>query len=240
MLLLKKKDMSVSDTLSLNAFQIKCLACLFMLIDHIGILLITPANPAYVYFRLAGRLALPLFAYMLANGYRHTGSVGKYLLRLAVFAVIIQAVYYLALGGKDINIFATLALGLLSIIAWDKLNQGRDWSVGGVLAVAAAAAAAQQLHMDYGVYGVLLIFSCHVLYDRLALLALVWTALALGAHQLHWVGQNQIFAACALLLIALYNDQPGPRGFWAKWGFYLFYCLHLPLLYGISLLIQLV
>ena len=208
-----------------------------MLIDHIGILLVTPANPAYVYFRLAGRLALPLFAYMLANGYRHTASAGKYLLRLAVFAVIIQAVYYLALGGKDIIIFATLSVGLLSIIAWDRLNQGRDWSVGGILAVAAAAAIAQVLRMDYGVYGVLLIFSCHVLYDRIAPLALIWTALALGAHQLHWVGQNQIFAACALLIIALYNDQPGPKGFWSKWGFYLFYCLHLPLLYGISLLI---
>lgn len=223
--------------MSFNAFQIKCLACLFMLIDHIGILLVTPANPAYPYFRLAGRLALPLFAYMLANGYRHTSNVGKYLLRLTVFAVLIQTVYILALDGKDINIFATLSMGLLSIIAWDKLDQGRGWSIGGVSAVAAAAALAQLLHMDYGVYGVLLIFSCHVFYDRIGLLALVWTALAFGAHQLHWVGQNQIFAACALLMIALYNDQPGPRGFWAKWGFYLFYCLHLPLLYGISLLI---
>lgn len=232
--------MSVSKTISLNAFQIKCLACLFMLIDHIGILLVTPANPAYPYFRLAGRLALPLFAYMLANGYRHTGNVWKYLLRLAVFAVLIQAVYYLALNGKDINIFATLSMGLLSIIAWDKLNQGRDWSIAGLLAVAAAAALAQLLHMDYGAYGVLLIFSCHAFYDRLSLLALIWTILALGAHQLHWVGQNQIFAACALLMIALYNNQPGPHGFWAKWGFYLFYCLHLPLLYGISLLIQFV
>lgn len=232
--------MGDSNTLSLNAFQIKCLACLFMLIDHAGILLVTPANPAYIYFRLAGRLALPLFAYMLANGYRHTSSVGKYLLRLAVFAVLIQAVYILALDGKDINIFATLFMGLLSIVAWDKLNQDRDWSVGGVLAVAAAAATAQLLHMDYGVYGVLLIFSCHLLYGRTDLLALAWTALALGAHQLHWVGQNQIFAACALLIIALYNDKPGPVGFWAKWDFYLFYCLHLPLLYGISLLIQLV
>lgn len=229
--------MVIGKALSLNAFQIKCLACLFMLIDHIGILLITPANPAYIYFRLVGRLALPLFAYMLANGYRHTHNVWKYLLRLAAFAVLIQAAYYIALDGKNLNTFSTLSMGLLSIVLWDKLNRGRDCRIGGILAVMATAAIAQLLHMDYGAYGVLLIFSCHVLYERISMLALAWTGLALVAHQLHWVSQNQILAACALLLIALYNDQPGPRGFWAKWGFYLFYCLHLPLLYGISLLI---
>lgn len=221
----------------LNAFQIKCLACLFMLIDHCGILLLTPSSPAYVYFRMAGRLALPLFAYMLATGYRHTANAGKYLLRLAIFALIIQAVYVFALDGKDINIFSTLSLGLLTIMAWDKLRRDRPWSMSGLLAAGALAAAAQLLHMDYGAYGVLLIFSCHVLYGRFSLLALVWTLLALAAYQLHWVGQNQILAVCSLLIIALYNDQPGPKGFWAKWGFYLFYCLHLPLLYALSLLI---
>ena len=225
------------NSFSLNAFQIKCLACLSMLIDHIGILLITPVGPAYVYFRMAGRLAFPLFAYMIANGYRHTGNKWKYLLRLAVFAVVIQVVYVLVLNGDDINIFSTLAMGLLSIIVWDMLKGDKQWSVMGVIAVGLAAAAAQLLKMDYGAYGVLLIFSCHVLYGRIAPLALVWTALYLGAHQLHWVGQTQILAVCALLVIALYNDRPGPHGFWAKWGFYLFYCLHLPLLYGISLLI---
>ena len=229
--------MTYRKDLSLNAFQIKCLACLTMLIDHVGMILIMPTSPCYIYFRMAGRLSFPLFAYMVANGYRHTGSKWKYLLRLAVFAVLIQAVYVITLNGDTINIFAVLSLGLLSIIVWDQLRGDRQWSFSGIIAVILAAAAAQLLKMDCGAYGVLLIFSCHVLYGQLAPLAIVWTALALGAHQLHWVGQSQMLAVCALLIIALYNDRPGPKGFWAKWGCYLFYCLHLPVLYGISQLI---
>ena len=229
--------MKETNSFSLNAFQIKCLACLFMLIDHIGILLVTPASPAYIYFRMAGRLAMPVFAYMIANGYRHSGNIRKYLLRLVIFAVLIQAVYALALDGGIINIFATLSMGLLSIIGWEKLRRERKWSISGIAVVAMAAAAAQLLRMDYGAYGVLLIFSCHLLYGQIAALALTWTALSLGAYVLHWVGQTQLLAVCALPIIAMYNGRPGPKGFWAKWGFYLFYCLHLPLLYGISLLI---
>lgn len=229
--------MNEDRTLSLTAFQIKCLACLFMLIDHANTLLIPRSGPAYIYFRMAGRLAFPLFAYMLANGYRHSHDRRKYLLRLLVFALLIQAVYVLFLNGDTVNIFATLSLGLLTIMGWEKFTQGRSWSIGGILTVALAAAAGQLLHFDYGAYGVLLIFSCHVLYGRTDWLALVWTGLALGCHALHWVGSNQLLAVCSLLLVDLYNGRPGPRGFWAKWGFYLFYCLHLPVLYGLSLLI---
>ena len=229
--------MTERKTLTLNAFQIKCLACLFMLIDHIGMLMIEHTSPGYIYFRMAGRLAFPMFAYMIANGYRHTLSVGKYLLRLIVFAVLIQAVYAFALKGEDINIFSTLAMGLISIIAWEKLKQSGGRNIPGTIAVILAAAAAQLLNMDYGAYGVLLIFTSHMFYGQFSPLALVWTALALVAYSLHWVGSSQMLAVCALVIIALYNEKPGPHGFWAKWGFYLFYCFHLPLLYLISQLV---
>ena len=231
----------MSDTkhlsLSLTSFQIKCLACLFMLIDHAGVTLVPISSPCYIYFRMMGRLAFPLFAYMLATGYRHSRDLRKYLLRLTVFALLMQAVYVLVMDGDDINIFATLALGLITIIGWEKLKGERKWSVSGVLLVIAAAAVGQLLKFDYGAYGILLIFSCHLFYDDLGWLALIWTGLALGARQLHWVGSSQLLAVCALVIIGLYNGRPGPRGFGAKWGFYLFYCLHLPLLYGISLLV---
>ena len=221
----------------MNAFQLKCMACLFMLIDHAAVMLVNVTSPVFIYFRMAGRLAFPIFAYMIANGYRHTVDRGRYLMRLVLFALLIQIVYGLMIKNGGINIFATLSLGLLSIMGWDEVTGERVWSPLGAAVVLAAAAVAQLLGMDYGAYGVLLIFSCHLLYGRIAPLALVWTALAVGAHQLHWVGQTQLLAVCALLFIALYDESRGPGGFWAKWGFYLFYCLHLPLLYGIAVLV---
>ena len=70
----------------LSATALKYLACLFMLIDHIGLLLF----PQIVVLRDIGRLAFPLFAFMLANGYRHTSNYWHYLLRLSLFAAGFQ------------------------------------------------------------------------------------------------------------------------------------------------------
>lgn len=220
--------------LSLNAFQIKLLACLFMLTDHTGILLVPHDAAIYVYMRMIGRLSFPLFAYMTANGYRHTSNVGKYLLRLLIFTGVMELINAFLLGSRHFNIFGTLALGLAAIALWEKLDSDQRISIRGAAAVILAAALAQLLKMDYGAYGVLLIFSCHLLYGRSAVLALVWIPLSLIGWKLGAVGQDQLLAVCALPILELYNNRPGPRGFWAKWGFYLFYCLHLPLLYGLS------
>ena len=103
----------------LNASALKYLACLFMLIDHIGFFLF----PQYLIFRCIGRLVFPIFAFMISNGFSHTSDTKKYFIRLALFAVGFQWFYSQMLQTNSLNIFATLALGLAAIWFADFLKK---------------------------------------------------------------------------------------------------------------------
>ena len=101
----------------MSSFQIKLLAIIFMIFDHVGLFLF---QDVYA-FRLIGRLSFPLFAWMLANGFVHTRNQKAYLKRLLLFAVVSQLPYSLAFGELQVqqgglNIFFTLSFGLLSLV----------------------------------------------------------------------------------------------------------------------------
>ena len=68
--------------------QLKALAMVSMLLDHVGLMLL----PEWNFLRILGRLAFPIFAYMIAEGCRHTKNRRKYLLTLLIMALGIQAV----------------------------------------------------------------------------------------------------------------------------------------------------
>lgn len=216
-----------------NSYQLKLWGCLFMLTDHIGYLLL----PQFFFLRIIGRLAFPLFAFMLANGYRHTRSRGKYLLRLALFGALFQPVYALCMDTAMLNIFATLALGLLAIIAGQRLR-GRFAALGEALAWLSAlliGLLAQAVGADYGLYGVLLIFSAERFFTQKEKLAISWLSInALTLTSLVPLAPTQVFSLLALPLIYAYN---GERGRGSRWLFYAFYVLHIPLLYLIRLAI---
>ncbi len=103
---------------SLNGFQLKMLAILLMLIDHIGHVFQTPLQLAgvYEYFRIAGRLEFPIFCFLLVEGFVYTHSRGKYALRLGLFCLISEPCFDLAFyktwyyPDKQ-NVFFTLLIG---------------------------------------------------------------------------------------------------------------------------------
>lgn len=211
----------------LNANQLKLLGCLFMLIDHIGYLLL----PGALWLRCLGRLSFPLFAFMLANGFFHTRSRGKYLLRLCAFALLFQPVYAACMANGRWNIFATLALGLLALTLCDACaRRGFAWL--GLLCAAALAAAAELLRLEYGWYGAGMIVSAYLFFSDIRRLALSWLLLNLAVLlPVSALSAIQVYSLLALALIASYNRQRGGGG---RWFFYLFYCLHIPLLYWIG------
>jgi len=218
----------MQNKISLNAFQLKMLAAALMLVDHIGYLLL----PELPLLRLVGRLSFPLFAFMAANGYRHTASLNRYLLRLALFALLFQPLYAFCMSTDRLNIFATLFLGLLSIRAYQGLRlklDGRAGLLAGLATALLIALAAYAVGADYGGYGVGLVFTAYVFWGRPALLCSAWLALSslsfIPAAQL---GVMQSWALLSLPLLFLYNGQKG-RGW--RWFFYAFYCLHIPALY---------
>ena len=185
----------------LTAFKLKLIALASMFIDHIGAVF-----PEYfgLEFRVIGRLAFPIFVYLLAEGFRHTSNPHRFLVRLGVFAIISEPFFDLALRANlqaaeyinmrflwdnidffaNTNIFYTLFLGGVSICAIEHLKQSEKppYSFKSLIALVCVGApffVAEALTTDYAAYGVAFILLMYVITDkklRLAVMAVmcVW------------------------------------------------------------------
>ena len=147
----------------LTSNQLKLLAMLTMTIDHIGVQLF----PGILWLRIVGRLAFPIYAYMIAEGCRHTRSRKKYFLRIAGLAALCQGVYWFAMGSLYMSILVTFSLSVVLICAVDNYQQKRDrasriLAVAALLGVFFLCIALPELlpgtdyGIDYGIAGVLL------------------------------------------------------------------------------------
>ena len=120
----------------LTGNQLKLIAMLCMTVDHAGMMLF----PQCVFLRVIGRLAFPIYAYMIAEGCRHTRSMGKYLLSLFAVAVLCQSVYFITTGSLYMYIMVTfsLSVGLIWLLCLGERTQSvvpRIAAVTGMLLV---------------------------------------------------------------------------------------------------------
>ena len=120
----------------LTGNQLKILAMTAMTCDHIGLQLL----PQFGVLRIIGRLALPIYAYMIAEGCRYTHDRKKYLLRILVLAMLCQIVYFVAMGSLYQCILFTFSLSICLIYALDSVGKRRNpgglfWAAGTLLAV---------------------------------------------------------------------------------------------------------
>ena len=216
----------------LTSNQLKLLAMLTMTLDHIGVQMF----PGALWLRIVGRLAFPIYAYMIAEGCAHTRNRRKYLLQMAGLALLCQLVYFFAMGSLFQCILVTFTLSILLIYACD--TGSRPLTALALLGMAFVTVALPRLlpgtdfAIDYGFFGVLVPVAAYLgkthreklLFTASALVALAWS-----------VGGIQWYSLAALLPLALYGGQRGKRRM--KWLFYLYYPLHLAAIYGISLLL---
>lgn len=229
----------------LDGGALKGIAAALMLMDHVGAILL----PEVPVLRCVGRLAFPIFAFFIAEGYAHTRDFGRYFRRLAILAVVSEIPFNLENGAVfDLtrqNVLFTFCLALLTLRGLEALGRERGfgrWSGCG-LVLAAGFAAGELLRTDYGGWGVLsvaLFYLCRQgRYARPGLLAgmLVLNGLCIGSMKTAVFGIQvpiQIFAVAALPLLWLYNGRPGAKGW--RWVFYVFYPAHLLVLEGIRVL----
>ena len=207
----------------LDSFTLKILAILSMLTDHIGFVFF----PNVMIFRAFGRIAFPIFCFLIVEGFHHTRSHLNYLARLIVFAVISEIPFDLAFRGvffdwQHQNVFFTLALGLISIFCLEEMNSRRIY----VLPLILTWGAAYFLHCDYGIGGVIFISILYLTKET------PWIRFTLSALALYlfW-GTFELFGLLAIIPITFYN---GKRGASTQMLFYWFYPLHLLVLYGIK------
>ena len=220
--------------------QLKLIAMTAMLLDHAGMLLF----PQYKILRIIGRIAFPIFAYMIAEGCLHTRNRQKYLLGLFMPALIIQAVYIVAMNSLYQNILITFSLSAMLIFAIDGFVKKRDRiTLTVMLAVTVAVAFVtlglpillekQGFVIDYGFWGVILPVA--VYFAPKKVWKLTATAVILVIRGIIF-GELKWFAPLALPLLMLYNGERGKLKL--KYLFYIFYPAHLVILYAISLFIK--
>ena len=221
----------------LSGNALKILAAIFMTIDHIGVILF----PQSAILRILGRLALPIFAFMIAEGCKYTRNRRKYFGMVFGLGAVCQVVYYLFDGSMYLSILITFSLSILTIYALQYLKEKNTTFSGVIFLCTVFAVWLLNLifTIDYGFWGCMLpVFAAlphGTKYDRnpvsITLLGLGLLPLALS------VGGIQIFSLLALPLLYCYS---GKRGTWnLKYFFYIFYPVHLAVLQGIAELIYL-
>ncbi len=222
----------------MSSFTLKIIAIITMLFDHAGYAIYGKLS----WCNYIGRLAFPIFAFQITEGYIHTKNLKKYFLRLGVFAIISQVplmmLYSIFSDTFVFNIFFTLILGLLAITVLDKSEN----KVLGIIGALSIALISNFLNVDYGSFGVLTILSFYIFKNNKLAMLFSFSALSiynfrralLLTHFRLDVVLLVIFTILSLLIIFLYNGKKGKN---IKHLFYWFYPLHLIILYFANILI---
>ncbi len=246
----------------LSASSLKIMACVLMVIDHIGMILF----PEIRILRQIGRLAFPIFAFFIAEGCRYTRHPFKRLAMIAGMGALCETAYILFIGEWNGNILVTFTFSILltMIMQAAKRAAAKRWVFTSLAFMALFSALCVVVWVfdtvwgvDYGLFGALCpvaVAFCdyregeaprvfrHM--DRL------WIKLCLLGVMLIMIcvprmislpldqalrGYSQPLAVLALPILALYNGKPGKKGL--KYGFYIFYPAHLALLQCIAWLV---
>lgn len=217
----------------LSIDHLKAIACLAMLLDHIG----AELYPSMA-LRVIGRIAFPLFCFALCQGFYHTRNRWKYLLRLGICAVVAEPFFDLLFRGAltfaKQNVLLTLFLGLVMAVLMEK-TEDPLWKP---LIIVPFYFLAELLRTDYAGAGILTVALFILTYhNRFALLlqtvGLLLIALSMRTAVIRFGGIGvplQLFAVGAMVPIALYSGKKLLHSRAAQWIFYLFYPAHMALL----------
>lgn len=231
----------------MTANQIKWIAVITMTIDHIGFFLLNETSEIYLMSRTIGRVAFPLFAFMIAEGYFHTKNKLRYFLRLLLMGVLFEIILVLIYLGYDVNmthipflpnnislmnISWTLMLGFLGILIMDKFDK-----LGPLLIIPLAIISYFSAYSFYGfglilIFGIFRSFEKRVLYGSLlTLLYCFMPAIRNGVDYINWIQTISIFS---FYIIKYYT---GEKGKGKLKFFYLYYPFHIIVLFFISLIL---
>ena len=196
----------------MTSYQIKLIAALLMVVDHVGVVFF----PDQLAFRYIGRLSFPLFAWLVGQGEKYTKNFNSYFIRLAVWAGISQPLYYVLFNFSNLNILVTLLIGLLAIKIGKLVNfKYSIWLI--------FAGVAQAINTSYGFYGILVITVLSEFNSNDFKWWLQWILVNLLVLAIPGSKHYQLLAVLAPLIIMLWNGKQGQK---AKL-FYFFYPVHL-------------
>lgn len=213
---------------------LKLIACITMLIDHVGAALF----PRVILLRMIGRIAFPIYCFLLAEGVAYTRNPKKYGMRLAIGMLLAELPFDLALFDTPMwqhqSVMVTLLLGFFALECVKK-TQKRTMKFFYIFAFAILAEA---LFTDYGGMGVILIGFFGLIRGKrwekgIMTLGLAVICYLIGSPAIPIFGLRipiEMFGVLAMLPIALYSGKKVTHSAAIQWAFYLFYPVHLTLL----------
>ncbi len=226
----------IGSRYGVSGSTLKLVACITMLIDHTGAAIVgqiisnsdlryTDYNAyrnlstLYTYMRNIGRLAFPIFCFLLVEGFFHTRDVLKYCKRLLLFALISEFPFDFALKAsvpywEKQNVYFTLLISLFCLYLLEQMR-GLLWIQ--FFTAAMSMYLAEALMTDYNYKGVFLIVMLYFFHDHRLYQCVV------GAASIAW----EHFAPLSFILCFFYN---GKRGLKLRYFFYFFYPCHLLIL----------
>lgn len=218
-----------------SSFALKIIAVICMLCDHFGDAIIKP----FSFFNVVGRIAFPIFAFQITEGYIHTKDLKKYFKRLIIFAILSQIPFMLFLSTFTspftLNIFFTLLLGLLSIYIYNKISNKFLAIVIGII----ISILAEIINVDYGAWGIIIIMIFYIFKDKKIIMSLLYILSCFIKYLPYLLKYNFHYIYLLLLLgtafsiffIIAYNGKQGKK---IKYFLYIFYPLHMLILYFIN------
>ena len=230
---------SNNKKIGLTNNQLKIIAMISMLIDHVG-LVFFPNNPV---FRYIGRLSFPIFAFMIAEGCRYTKNRKKHLATILSMAITYQLVYLIFLKDLYQGILVTFSLSIISIYSIEGFIRNKKLPyrlamIASLLFVIIWGVVFPILFknegfaVDYDVWGIVLPILIYFMPDKkrkLIALAILLISMSLLSNSIQW------YSLFALPLLLLYNGKRGKANL--KYLFYIFYPLHLVIIYAVAILI---
>lgn len=226
---------------------LKIIACITMLIDHMGVVLF----PKIMILRIIGRIAFPIFAFLLAEGCYYTRNKIRHLLVISGFAIVMQVVLFLATRMTDFSIFIHFSIAVLLCLVIDvieKFIRERKVIVSIALVLSFVISVIMLILIDknttyffsnYGIYGifvpvVLYIIRKYIKHVHL-LVSILIICLSMVLMHFFTIWMYQLYGMLACVFILLYNGKKGKYNL--KYLFYIFYPLHLVVLYAIALIL---
>ena len=216
---------------------LKIIALVFMTIDHIGLFLLNNNQ----IFRFLGRIAFPLYSFILVQGFIHVKDnkkkLTKYFVNLSIFAIITEPIYnYIMNNGltyfQSQNILFSLLTYLFAMLIYEKNSKTITDKIVFLLLFFTICLLSEILFLNYGALGLCLTLGFYLIekYNCLKnnktvsylILLLIYTSLAV----LKWK-YIEVGALLSIIPIILYNYEKGYSSKLLKYFFYIYYPLHL-------------
>lgn len=220
----------------MSIFMLKMIACITMFLDHIKYAI--PQTRCFA-TQYLGRIAFPLFAFLIGEGYCHTSNLKKYQTRLILFALISQIPFMLfrTLVGSYLmlNILFTLFLGLIAIMVFDKLDKKYWISIPIVIGIIYFG---KLVNVDYSWFGVATVYVLYFFRNqpllRIFAMAILDFMYYYNRLVIHFSIPNltsYLFTILPVFLLLFYHGKLGKK---TKYFYYIFYPLHMLILFAIS------